>query len=52
WDVAAGTIMVQEAGGTVTSYDSAPLDMEIESASSILASNGALHTELLGLLRV
>jgi len=52
WDVAAGAIVVQEAGGTVTSYDAVPLDIDIESASSILASNGALHTELLALLRV
>lgn len=47
WDVAAGTLLVCEAGGTITRADggSARLD-----ARSILATNGRIHRELQGVL--
>jgi myo-inositol-1(or 4)-monophosphatase len=47
WDVAAGTLLVREAGGVVTRVDGGPAQLE---ARSILASNGHIHTELQGVL--
>ncbi len=44
WDVAAGLLLIQEAGGKVTDFRDVPFDL---SAREILASNGALHSELL-----
>jgi len=43
WDVAAGTLLVREAGGTVTRIDGAAASLD---AHSILATNGAIHGEL------
>jgi myo-inositol-1(or 4)-monophosphatase len=43
WDVAAGIILLQEAGGKVTAYDSTPFKME---SGRILATNGYLHDNL------
>ena len=40
WDVAAGALIVVEAGGRVTNMDGPALDFE---ARKILASNGRLH---------
>jgi myo-inositol-1(or 4)-monophosphatase len=47
WDVAAGTLLVREAGGAVTRVDGGPSRLD---ARSILASNGRLHAELQGVL--
>jgi myo-inositol-1(or 4)-monophosphatase len=47
WDVAAGALLVEEAGGRVTSPTGAPLDL---AAPSIVASNGAIHDEILKVL--
>ena len=47
WDVAAGTLLVREAGGTVTRIDGGPSAVD---ARSILASNGHIHAELQGVL--
>ena len=43
WDVAAGTLIVREAGGTVSSIDGTPFDI---AEGSILATNGKIHAEL------
>ena len=43
WDIAAGALMIAEAGGRVTAIDGSPLDLP---AGSIAASNGLLHAEL------
>ena len=43
WDVAAGALIVQEAGGTVTNYRGAPFDPY---AREILASNTRLHSAI------
>lgn len=43
WDLAAGVLIVQEAGGTVTDYTGAPLDLE---GRQVLAANAALHAEM------
>jgi myo-inositol-1(or 4)-monophosphatase len=42
WDIAAGALLVEEAGGRVTAYDG-PLDL---SAGQIVASNGLVHEEM------
>jgi myo-inositol-1(or 4)-monophosphatase len=47
WDVAAGGIIVAEAGGLVTGFDGSPFD---PFAGQIVASNGALHPEMLAVL--
>ncbi len=43
WDVAAGALIVREAGGTVTAIDGLPFSV---SGESVLASNGVLHDEM------
>ena len=43
WDVAAGTLLIHEAGGRVSQCDGARADV---SARSILATNGCIHDEL------
>jgi myo-inositol-1(or 4)-monophosphatase len=43
WDVAAGALIITEAGGTVTAIDGTPLDL---ASGSIAASNGLVHAEL------
>jgi len=47
WDVAAGVLIVQEAGGMVTSFNGSPCSIHDR---EILASNGRIHTSLTGLL--
>jgi myo-inositol-1(or 4)-monophosphatase len=48
WDLAAGSLLVEEAGGRVTGLDGSPLDLE---RPSVLASNGIIHAEMLSVLR-
>lgn len=48
WDVVAGTLLIEEAGGTVTTFGGA--SRHYGSILSILASNGALHGDLVDLL--
>jgi len=43
WDIAAGIVLVEEAGGTVTAYDRSSLNI---SSGRILATNGPLHSSL------
>lgn len=43
WDIAAGVVLVEEAGGTVTAYDKMPFDLY---SGRILATNSALHNTL------
>ena len=47
WDVAAGALAVMEAGGRVTALTGQPLRL---SAPRIVASNGAIHDEMLRVL--
>lgn len=44
WDVAAGVLMVEEAGGTVTDFKGFRCGLDCR---DILASNGKIHQELL-----
>jgi len=48
WDIAAGWLLVEEAGGIVT--DMGGNDYYLKS-SSILASNGRIHTEMMDVLK-
>lgn len=43
WDMAAGVLLVQEAGGRVTSFDGGAFDLY---GTEILASNGRVHGEM------
>ncbi|MBD2040676.1 inositol monophosphatase family protein [Microcoleus sp. FACHB-672] len=43
WDVAAGVVLVEEAGGRVTAYDGSPFQIR---SGRILATNGQIHAEL------
>jgi myo-inositol-1(or 4)-monophosphatase len=45
WDMAAGTLMVEEAGGRVSEMKGGPLS--VPSSDHVLADNGALHDEVL-----
>lgn len=47
WDVAAGTLLIEEAGGRVTDYKDAPVNIY---APPICASNGFIHAEMLEIL--
>jgi myo-inositol-1(or 4)-monophosphatase len=47
WDVAAGSLLVQEAGGTVSAFDGSHYQM---CNHRILASNGLIHQEMIELL--
>ena len=44
WDTAAGVLIVQEAGGTVTRFDGTPFRLD---SREVLASNGLIHQELI-----
>lgn len=48
WDVAAGALIVREAGGRITSIDGAAFDVR---EASLLASNGWIHEEMLATVR-
>ncbi|HKA62073.1 MAG TPA: inositol monophosphatase family protein [Methylomirabilota bacterium] len=48
WDVAAGALLIREAGGTVTAVGGVPLDL---AAPSITASNGLIHAEIVEALK-
>jgi myo-inositol-1(or 4)-monophosphatase len=48
WDVAAGGLMVEEAGGRLTALTGGPLDLE---APAVVASNGRIHDDMLAVLR-
>lgn len=43
WDIAAGLVLIQEAGGKISAYDKKPVDLN---SGMILASNGLIHEAL------
>ena len=47
WDVAAGSLLIEEAGGRVTDLVGKPLDLD---KPSIVASNGKIHAAMLDVL--
>jgi myo-inositol-1(or 4)-monophosphatase len=48
WDVAAGVLLIEEAGGCVTYYDGTSYSIY---QPPICASNGLIHNEMLAVLR-
>jgi myo-inositol-1(or 4)-monophosphatase len=48
WDVAAAGLMVEEAGGRLTSLTGEAIDLE---RPTVVASNGRIHDEMLAVLR-
>jgi myo-inositol-1(or 4)-monophosphatase len=48
WDVAAGSLLVEEAGGSVTNMDGSGLDI---AGAQILATNKRIHQEMAQVLR-
>jgi myo-inositol-1(or 4)-monophosphatase len=48
WDVAAGTLIVEEAGGVVTDFGGGALDIY---GKETLASNGRIHEEMVRVLQ-
>ncbi|MHB8069345.1 MAG: inositol monophosphatase family protein [Desulfobaccales bacterium] len=47
WDTAAGALMIEEAGGRITTFAGAPYDIY---APNLLSSNGKIHDSLLALM--
>lgn len=43
WDMAAGVLLIREAGGLVTSFDGSAFDLY---GTEVLASNGRVHREM------
>jgi myo-inositol-1(or 4)-monophosphatase len=48
WDAAAGSLLVEEAGGRVTNLEGGRLDLD---APRVVASNGRIHEEMLRVLK-
>lgn len=49
WDMAAGTLIVQEAGGKLTDFQGRPLDIY---GGQVVASNRKIHTAMLDVLQM
>jgi myo-inositol-1(or 4)-monophosphatase len=47
WDMAAGTLLVREAGGQTSDMRGAP--HSVTGSEHLVADNGALHGEVLGI---
>lgn len=52
WDVAAGILLIEEAGGTVTDFEGGPLNIRTRNvyAPKVLASNGLIHNAMMRVL--
>lgn len=48
WDMAAGILLIQEAGGRVTNFNDEPLSIYTK---KVLATNGLVHQSMLGFLK-
>lgn len=46
WDIAAGSVIIEEAGGVVTDFEGRPIDLR-NPQTDILAANPALHAKIL-----
>jgi myo-inositol-1(or 4)-monophosphatase len=49
WDIAAGYLIVQEAGGTITNFEGKPYSVYDKET---LATNGLIHKEMLELIKI
>jgi myo-inositol-1(or 4)-monophosphatase len=48
WDLAAGTLIVREAGGLITDLDGKP---DVLKSGDVLAANPAIHKALFGVIK-
>ena len=48
WDVAAGALIIEEAGGRITDYRGGPIDIH---KPPVVASNGLIHEDMMRVLR-
>jgi len=48
WDTAAGTLIVEEAGGRITQFGGEPFDLY---GTEVLASNGLIHEDMMEVLK-
>jgi myo-inositol-1(or 4)-monophosphatase len=48
WDICAGKLIVEEAGGLVTNFDGENINID---SKQILASNGKIHKDLIEILQ-
>ena len=48
WDIAAGAIILEEAGGKVTDFNGGPFSSR---RPQLLATNGRIHDQMLGITR-
>lgn len=48
WDIAAGVLLIEEAGGSVTDFQGAPLDIY---SPRVLASNGLVHRSMIQVIQ-
>ena len=51
WDVAAGKVIVEEAGGKVSDFSGRPWRVGPELGSETLAANGRVHAQMLKIIR-
>jgi myo-inositol-1(or 4)-monophosphatase len=51
WDVAAGSLILEEAGGKVTDFKGRPWPVDAAMGSQTLATNGLLHAAMLRVIR-
>jgi myo-inositol-1(or 4)-monophosphatase len=49
WDTAAGSLMVEEAGGRMSAFDGQPYQLRVP---ELVASNGRIHDEMISVLRL
>ena len=49
WDLAAGSLIVKEAGGKVTDFQGRPIHLD---GKHVLASNGKIHREMIKILKM
>jgi myo-inositol-1(or 4)-monophosphatase len=47
WDIAAGVILIHEAGGRVSNFRGQPLDIY---SPRVLVSNGLIHEQMMEVL--
>jgi myo-inositol-1(or 4)-monophosphatase len=49
WDIAAGSLLVEEAGGEVTDFSGGPFNIYLK---EILATNGKIHKQMIEVLKL
>lgn len=50
WDCCAGALIVKEAGGKITDFEGKPFGRLKDYGKTLLASNGKIHNEMLGII--